>query len=544
MDHQVVRVLRALSLRVSTPRALTVAILAKYGEWAQLQQLRVNPFNYVDAESLRADLVVTELLRKCELPGDKARKYKAAVDTFWACETQNAKTNARLDRFVNNGPYEASDERLCVFIDAWRKKVKSLLKNLPERLIPRFSGGATYADTSKRATPPDKMSNRAQYYPGMADLLPMWWETAWGRTSISRTPRGVRGNVFFTVPKDGTKDRGCAKEASIAVALQLDVGAFLKAVLRRNGIDLKEGQEKHRQLAREASLTGRFATIDLSNASDTLCKNLVKLLLPTDWHLLLSSLRAPFTRVDGTWVTLEKFSSMGNGFTFELETLIFYTLAETCMELSGQPYDATWCYGDDLIVPSCVSGDVLAALKFFGFSPNVNKTFDSGFFRESCGGDYFRGDDVRAVYLDKAPGEPQEWISLANQLNTLGWLGRAARQECLKNIPAEIRKLRGPASLGDLVITDEDTSKWQVRRWAPKGELVDVDYIRVYRPIPKVLPWSHWKPEIQYAGALLGLPSSGVTQRGVEGYKVGYIPMPGSNFLPDMSAVRRLFLES
>lgn len=531
MDNQVVRVLRALCLKVGTPRAREVLDLATSGEWTKLQQLRVNPFDYADAESLKRDLAVTELLRKCELPGDSDRKFKAAVKTFWDCEAQNAKTNMRLDRFINGGPYEVSDEALLQFIAAWRKKIMDVLGRLPERLVPRFSGGATYSDTSKRATPPDKMTNRATFYPGTECLLPFWWDSAWGRCNRYQTPRGVRGNIFFTVPKDGSKDRGCAKEASIPVALQLDVGAFLKDRLTLFGVDLRTGQELHRTLALKASLDGLAATIDLSNASDTVAYGLVKLLLPSRWFTLFDSLRAPYTRVEGDWVRLEKFSSMGNGFTFELETLIFWTLAETLREQSGTE-GTCYAYGDDLIVPTAMAEALLSALRFFGFTPNVQKTFLSGSFRESCGGDFFNGVSVRAHYIQKLPDEPQEWISLANGLRRLGEIGRSAWMECVRNIPSHIRRLRGPAELGDVVIHD-DPEHWDCFNKIPAGEAEPSRHVRAYVPVARVDSWSHWKPEIQLAACLLGLPSRGVTPRGaITGYKVRAISMPGNNYIP------------
>jgi hypothetical protein len=532
MDHQVKRVLLALCRQVGTPRSLTVATLCASGEWTQLQELRVRPSDYLHAEAYFADAVVTEFLRKCELPGDKDRKYKEAVKTFWACETQNARTNARLSRFIHQGPFGASDERVISFVNLWRKEIRLLLGRLPNGLTPRFSGGATYADKALAATPPDKMTNRATYYLSTAELLPYFWQSAWGRASTSNNPRVVRGNVFFTVPKDGTKDRGCCKEASIAVALQLDVGLQIKQRLEAYGVNLRSGQDLHRKLAQQASLDHRSATLDLSNASDTVALNLVRLLLPWDWFQLLNSLRAPATLIGGKWVRLEKFSSMGNGFTFELESVLFLTLARVISNHYGLLPETVSCYGDDLIVPTETALDVMSALRFFGFTPNPRKSFFEGDFRESCGGDFFSGEPVRAHYLEKLPDSPQQWISLANGLRRLPakW-SHNAWMECLKNIPSQILQCRGPESLGDLVLHD-DPKFWKPIERLPKQEEVPCLYYRAWVPVPTVLSWKHWKPSIQYASALLGLPSSGVTPRGVSGYRLGWVREPGSSWLP------------
>ena len=90
-----------------------------------------------------------------------------------------------------------------------------------------------------------------------------------------------RANRFFTVPKDASKDRGCCVEASLNVMCQLDVGAVIKR--RYNGyykVRLEHAKPLHMLAAKLASEGAPYATIDLSNASDTVAKDLVRLLLP------------------------------------------------------------------------------------------------------------------------------------------------------------------------------------------------------------------------------------------------------------------------
>lgn len=534
MDHsmdQIQRVLLAQCESIRTPRACTVAILARYGEWTQLQQLRLRPpASYLNSEDYFRDALVTELLRKCDIDTGVDRE-QAALDAFWASETQCARTNVRLHRFLPaHLLLEDRDSHVADFISQWRKEVSSIVGPLPEHLTPLFSGGATFADVGKLTTLPDKMSSVPTYYTQTADLLPFFWETSWGEVCADRrAPRVVRGNIFFTVPKDSEKFRGCAKEASIPVTLQLCAGSVLRQRLRRIGIDLKSGQDYHRYLARKASVDGSLATLDMSNASDTLSKVLPELLLPEHWFTLLNSLRARFTRVNKRWVRLEKFSSMGNGFTFELETLVFVTLARVLVRLEGGDPDQVSCYGDDLIVPTEHAKSVLAALQYFGFTPNTKKSFLEGPFRESCGGDFFDGKPVRAHYLERLPDEPHTWIALANGLRRVDPFlkyNKSAWMECLKNIPSAIRSCRGPSELGDLVI--HDLEAYHTRRTIKSdcGGWENVEY-RAYRPVPLVLNWYHWKPEVVLACTTLGVPSSGVTPRkGVSGYKLGWVSDP------------------
>lgn len=540
--HQVIRVLSALCRKVSTPLALRVLDLAERGEWAELQKLRVEPGRYGDADSYFADAICVSLLRKCKLPGDSKRRYDAAVSTFWACELRNKKTNDHLERFISNEGLALRDMPVVAFIELWRKDIRKVLGPLPKDLVPRFSGGSTYADVGMLKTIPDKMTNRATYYPDAQSLLGFFWKSGWGRVSLTNAPQEVRGNVFFTVFKDATKDRGCCKEASINVGLQLDVAQAMRPGLKSCGWDLSTGKETHMSAARQASMDGKRATLDMSNASDTVAYNLVRLLLPADWFDLLDSLRAPMTRINGKWIRLEKFSSMGNGFTFELETLIFGTMARCVHDILGFNPDDVLCFGDDLIVDTGAAKLLLDTLAYFGFEPNSTKSFSSGDFRESCGGDYFKGKAVRPVFLEELPDEPHKWIALANALWRLPQeIAGAARMECLKNIPSAIASCQGPESLGDIVIHGPE-AYWNVKTFRPrkktnwqndKYERELVRHYRCYRPIATVLPWRHWKPDIVFQSAMLGLDSTGITPRGaVTGWKLGWVPEPGSPWLP------------
>lgn len=565
MDNLVVRVISALCEDVGTPRALAVKLLVHHGEWAQLQELRMRePWTYDGPDEYWRDALVTDILRKCDLDSGVDREA-AAEATFLLCEKQCHSTNVRLSRFLDSTLFleDSLDERVYDFIGRWRKNVADILGTLPSYLTPRFSGGATYADSGKLITIPDKMSSTPTITEPARCLLPFWAETLWASALVTERPWGsdpktVRGNIFFTVPKDGKTFRGCCKEPSLNVAFQLDVGRLMKSRLHRIGIDLRSGQQLHRQLAREASVTGDLATIDMSNASDTLCRVLVKLVLPDQWHELLNSLRATHTRMKRQWYRLEKFSSMGNGFTFELESLLFATLARSVIIDAGGDPDLVKCYGDDLIVPAVHYRDVTAALRMFGFTPNMKKTFAEGPFRESCGGDFFDGTPVRAHFLKELPDEPQKWIALANGLRRVAFanadggprwaLVRRAWLRCLDPIPIAIRRCRGPEHLGDVVIHDEPRfweyvnfeEKRSPRRPPDYHPSWERSFIRAYMPVPSVLPWHHWLPAVQLASCTLGLPSRGITPRGgVDGYRIGVVSATlTSSWLPPVTKPR------
>jgi hypothetical protein len=122
-------------------------------------------------------------------------------------------------------------------------------------------------------------------------------------------------------------------------------------------------------------------------------------LLPPEWSELLGQLRTGTICYDGLSIKLEKFSSMGNGFTFELESLIFWALALGCCRTVGVDVEHVGVYGDDIIVPTDAAGLLYEVLDHCGFWVNTQKSYIDGPFRESCGADWLNGKDVRPFYL-------------------------------------------------------------------------------------------------------------------------------------------------
>lgn len=536
VSHDVVEIVLRLCEDTATPRALSVAILARYREWDQLVRLTVDPRDYTNPMAYYRDVVVTDFLRKVEDLPTSIDKKAVAEEVFFNCEKSCAASNARLFRFLPAHEYlnEPGDGHIADFLSAVRKKLAGVLGRLPDRIDGKFGPGATFADKGQYTTIPDKMSSCPTLTSDAKVFIPHWGETKWAQAHYAR--RGVlsevRGNRFTTVPKDCTKDRGIAIEPSLNLFYQLGIGGLLKRRLLKAGLNLKDAQIIHRRVACEASNNGQFCTLDLSNASDTICTNLVKLVIPEVWADVLFALRSPYTLVKGKWVRLEKFSSMGNGFTFELETLIFFGIAAVCMERLGceaVPHENIFVYGDDIIVPTHCAKDVIAALEFFGFSLNKKKSFVDGGFRESCGGDFFEGVNVRPFHLKKLPKEPHDFISMANGVRQLGLKNPRCfshRNRYLRTwfrildaIPSNIRRCRGPEDLGDIVIHD-DEQRWN-HRWRSSRR-----YIRVWRPHKhRKVMWNLFDPDVILAGALYGCGwgQGGVTPRdSVLSYKMGW----------------------
>jgi hypothetical protein len=245
------------------------------------------------------------------------------------------------------------------------------------------------------------------------------------------------------VRKTAKTDRTIAVEPMLNGMVQLAIGDHISALLRSVGVDLRD-QTLNQRLAREGSITGALATLDLSSASDTVAIGLVWSLLPFDWAEFLSKIRCSHVETPKGLITLQKFSTMGNGFTFALESLIFYALAKAAAELS-EAQGPVSVYGDDIIVPTQCFQLVTEALVAAGFRVNAKKSFSAGPFRESCGKDYYSGISVRPCYVkDALSGES---LFILHNFYVRNWLPDAASL-VLNHLGNEVR-IYGPDGFGD-----------------------------------------------------------------------------------------------
>ena len=261
------------------------------------------------------------------------------------------------------------------------------------------------------------------------DLFPHFY------SQLERLPtRRVPGNRVAFVPKDKRKVRQIAIEPSLNMFLQQGIGRFMFSLLRKHGIDLRD-QTKNQRLARQGSIDGSLATIDLTDASSRICLGLVEDLLPPDWFELLCLCRSPRGLLpSGEHLTYHSFSTQGNAYTFPLETLIFEAILWSSDSLKG-------IYGDDIIVKSEDFYECISRLTCCGFLVNTEKSYASGRFRESCGGDYVLGLACRPVYYRESAKVDSDLCTLHNLLierwgshrllRTLAYI-RSCAKECLR----------------------------------------------------------------------------------------------------------------
>jgi hypothetical protein len=266
------------------------------------------------------------------------------------------------------------------------------------------------------------------------------WAT-WNSAEIAReTHRShaiVEGNRLSFVPKTTEISRTICTEPNLNMLFQKGIGSFLEEQLaRRWKLHMSDQQLINRRMARLGSIDGSYGTIDLSSASDSVSLNLLRDILPPFVMRWLEHTRSPsVTLPGGKKVQLHMVSSMGNAFTFPLQTILFASIVVTSYDLLGIPLIKRstikgrtsksmnfGVFGDDIIVTRESYNFIVQALELFGFEVNTAKSFNTGHFRESCGGDYFRGDDIRGVYL-KHLSTSADVYSIINRL--VRWSARS-----------------------------------------------------------------------------------------------------------------------
>lgn len=301
----------------------------------------------------------------------------------------------------------------------------------------------------------------------------------------------VSGNRLSFVPKNVDISRCICVEPSLNMFYQLGVKHLLESRIKSYfGIDFSVQQLKNRDLAQLASMFDKqWVTIDLSSASDSMSNKMLQEVLPPDFFRWLTLLRSPYmTLPSGSKLELNMISTMGNGFTFPLQTMLFSSVVKAAHRVAGIPFERPYgcslgnfaVYGDDIICRQETVCYVRRLLELLGFSVNADKSYDLGPFRESCGGDYFNGHFVRGIYLKSLSG-PQDAYVAANQLNRwtahtgipvfqtvrllLSWIRRTSKILYVPLCESDDAGLKVPRAALSNIVMDKHVQSIKYRCW-------------------------------------------------------------------------------
>jgi hypothetical protein len=468
-------------LNTSLSRKLVQAIDSK--DFNYIRDVEINPSDYNTSSSFAKDYQAISILRKWEDLPTTTDLSAVALQKFYDAEAQCRLTNREIDDRISNN---------ITFFFHLKNHLESILGDVPSvsKLDNGFGPGASSSCSGFDVNIASKLNAAPECTIESRDLVKEVLESDFLLSSaifnqdivgpfcvLNDSLHLVHGNKLTFVPKSSKTDRAICIEPHLNVFLQKGVGRVLRSRLKKIGIALKAKSKDiasvndfsnspqqivNAEYARLGSIDGSYATIDLSAASDTISWTFLARVLPYEWFNLLDKLRSPYTLYpNNIWIENNKFSSMGNGFTFELETIVFQAVLLSVRSMFGSNMDRVMTFGDDIIVPTELSSDTIKYLEVCGFSINIEKSFICGPFRESCGKDYFLGNNVRPYFIKKRISNVKDLYPILNGLRLSGlrssnfhYCNRNFRQAwlyVLRAVPKN-RRFYGPAHLGDCVI--------------------------------------------------------------------------------------------
>lgn len=471
-----------------------------YGE-----DFTVNPW---DSPSVAAKkLLAASFLKKFKDDADANKANKAATDNFLSCNDACGSWQLKCETFLDTVLVQTFQGFVTEFFV--RKNGDSIADHHYDILnVARNGPGASIdvggQDSYTKLFSSTLSHTTAGLYACYADYVkqnPIWHEAETIRQRAFGADVVVAGNRLSFVPKNAEISRVINIEPPLNMFFQLGIGGLITERLRSFfSIDLSSQPDVNRALAARGSLDNSLVTIDLKDASGLIAYNMVKRFVDSHTFAWLDMTRSPSCQLpDGSLVSLQMLSTMGNGYTFPLQTALFCCVVAACFAVRGmerlnnRAHDkygfavpCNWgVFGDDIIVPRDLYPTVLRLLSLLGFRVNSDKTHVNGPFRESCGFDAFKGVNVRGVYV-KTLRTPQDRYTAINLLNA--WSARHGITLCrtVKHLMSGLRRMPIPPwenGDGGIWIPERGlrlTGTYLSRRFGSR-------IYSVYRPNPKHL---------------------------------------------------------
>jgi len=473
--------------------------------WAAIlnQDGSLRPINEIDVEAVACIRQISNLFYKLEMPYTSEQE-DATVQAFLSAEDDVALidlTSGAMEPLLNRAG----------------KLVRRLLSQSdPRKILPKHGSGSSACGVK-----PHERYSSFRFIPRLNAEFPYDKYFFYNSTHICDNMDMLLDAEFdepaakvVFVPKDSRGPRLISEEPREfmyiqqgLMALMYDTVKHLPAVAGQ--IDFTD-QTRNQEMAKSSSIDGKLATLDLKEASDRVSWKLVAKLFPEPWVRALSASRSQGTVLpDGRYVRLDKFAPMGSACCFPVEAICFWAIALAAMGIDDSYINRLFnntltekdisisVFGDDIIVPTEFVPKVIRALESVGLIINRDKSFWEGFFRESCGGDYFNGHNVTPIRCKALPDNDArarhrtcelfnnlirkyeyEHVGLALQLLFEEWYGPVPVSSRYRNSPDKEKTQRGLYLIGPY--TDVPTA-YKRRRCNNKQ-------VTVYR-IPCILSW-------------------------------------------------------
>jgi len=380
-------------------------------------------------------LMFGKILKPCT-----PEREKAAFDAYIECEQELRAFEASIkneDREAFRGISNALFREVFTSVDAAVYYDNLVAKHGPGSTADRVSGNQKFDQYEWT----DRLE---RVFPFGEYAIPNWrYYYLLDRVQFLE-PGAERPVRVVSVPKTQKTPRIIAIEPTCMQYMQQAISRELVGLLKSSsllsGMIGFDDQEHNQALAMEGSRNGSLATLDLSEASDRVSWLLVQEMF-SNFHNLSEAVEATRSlRADVPGhgiINLTKYASMGSALCFPVEAMVFLTcvfhgiITELNVPMTGsiirEYRSRVRVYGDDIIVPTEFVTSVIRSLELFGFKVNENKSFWTGMFRESCGAEYYGGENVSITRIRRdfpqSRADVQETLSLVSLRNQLYWSG-------------------------------------------------------------------------------------------------------------------------
>lgn len=374
-----------------------------HGEIPKIRELLPEPDSEMDVARFKATYQIASVLKRFRFQKDTysdSELVKKSIDDFM-------KTQKRVSA-VHLNDVSAFTNLVLDGAATYIRKVLGSYSDEEHRNLCRFGRRASVGipareacEASRWELPISGSSEQISWFDAVmrdVDCVQEYWINQLESDPNRSLYQETSSLKLTLVPKTFKSLRSIMPNTTIGSFMSFGLGEMMRRRLKRVGCDISTQQMRHRYLAKSASLHGLHVTLDLSAASDSISVQLVQRLLPPDWFDILTKSRIGVVELpDGSLCESQTFCTMGIGYTFPLQTLIFLALLTSIQAILYHRLDRRTIsvYGDDMIYAVRMHSQVLTVFEELGFVINVDKTFHEGHFRESCGGDYFHGVDVR-----------------------------------------------------------------------------------------------------------------------------------------------------
>lgn len=478
-------------------------------DWAQVLASAdsLSSQKYDDATSHFVANQFALLVKKYPFPKEvlDLRPKERAIETFFRTERRGARINRKFRLLALNPSRDPHDEQLTKASDFFRSVLMAAPNYRQIFAMCDFGPGASIGvhgnatHLLRKAGVAEMSVNSGALHHAFAGIMQNFhllsrfldkreydgqvivcfdYETAFNRYLSSI--RVVEHNKVDFVLKNARTHRSIGIESLLGGFVQKGADQSMRLRLRKFGIDLSD-QSLNQAFARDGSINDSTGvrkvkvTLDIKNASNSLFTEVVRRVATPDWFDFLNRIRSKCYEFDKVVRPYELFVSMGNGFCFPLESLIFASLCHAVG--AGKPGIDYLVYGDDIIVDREYAEPLIALLRHCGFGLNKEKSFLEGPFRESCGADWFNGEDVRPFTLDYELDSLEsifKFLNLSNRNERTKSFFLPIRSLLLKEIPKQYQFWRpfpglpdsGIDSTGDEHLTasscqfEKQTGRW------------------------------------------------------------------------------------